>query len=233
MFRATAMYLFIALYLLIMGPVAMLWTLLARETTFIYRAARFCIAVAGRIAGIRVVIRGKEKIQPGRHYVFLSNHRANLDGPLLAWAAPRDMRAVVKKEMMRIPILSLVLKQVKFVPIDRTDPVRARASIDRGSDLLKQGYSFFAFPEGTRSRDGTLGAFKKGVFHMALQAGVPVVPTTIVGSADVQPPGSYGIYSGIITVIFHDPIETAPMTMEDRNLLIEATRKAIVSGLAE
>jgi 1-acyl-sn-glycerol-3-phosphate acyltransferase len=231
MVRATCMYLFIALYLCVMGPIAMLWTVLARETTFIYRAARLCIAIAGWLGGVRVVIRGLEKIQPGRNYVFLSNHTANLDGPLLAWAAPRDMRAVVKKEMMRIPVLSLVLRLVKFVPIDRTDPARARASIDRGSELLKQGYSFFAFPEGTRSRNGTLGPFKKGVFHMALQAGVPVVPTTIVNSAEIQPPGSYSMHPGTVTVVFHDPIETKTMTIDDRNLLIDSTRNAIVSGL--
>jgi 1-acyl-sn-glycerol-3-phosphate acyltransferase len=231
MARATFMYLFIALYLIVMGPIAMLWTLLARETRFIFRAARFCITAAGWIAGIRVRIHGREKIRPGQNYVFLSNHRANLDGPLLACAAPRDMRAVVKREMMKIPILSLVLKLVNYVPIDRGDPARARASIDRGAELLKQGYSFFAFPEGTRSRDGTLGPFKKGVFHMAIQAGTPIVPTTIRNSAEIQPPGTYRIHPGIVEVIFHDPIETKSMTVEDRNPVVEATRKAIASGL--
>jgi 1-acyl-sn-glycerol-3-phosphate acyltransferase len=214
-----------------MGPIAILWTVLARETTFMYRAARLCVAVAGLLGGVRVVIRGLERIQPGRNYVFLSNHGANLDGPLLAWAAPRDMRAVVKKEMMKIPILSLVLRVVQFVPIDRSDPVRARASIDRGSELLKQGHSFFAFPEGTRSRNGTLGPFKKGVFHMALQAGVPILPTTIVNSAGIQPPGSYSIYPGTVTVVFHDPIETKTLTAADRDLLVDLTRDAILSGL--
>jgi 1-acyl-sn-glycerol-3-phosphate acyltransferase len=231
MVRATCMYLFIALYLILVGPIAMLWTVLARETTFIFRAARFCIAAAGRIAGIRVRIHGREKIRSGQNYVFLSNHRANLDGPLLACAAPRDMRAVVKREMMKIPILSLVLRLVNYVPIDRSDAVRARASIDQGAELLKQGYSFFAFPEGTRSRNGALGSFKKGVFHMAIQAGTPIVPTTIRNSAEVQPPGSYGIQPGIVEVIFHDPIETKSLTAEDRNFLIEETKKAIASGL--
>jgi 1-acyl-sn-glycerol-3-phosphate acyltransferase len=231
MARATLMYLFIALYLIVMGPIAILWTILARETTFIFRAARFCIAVAGRIAGIHVRIHGREKILPGQNYVFLSNHRANLDGPLLACAAPRDMRAVVKREMMKIPILSLVLKVVNYVPIDRSDPLRARESIDRGAELLRQGFSFFAFPEGTRSRDGTLGPFKKGVFHMAIQTGTPIVPTTIINSAEIQPPGTYRIYPGTVEVIFHEPIETKSVAVEDRNLVIEATRKAISSGL--
>jgi 1-acyl-sn-glycerol-3-phosphate acyltransferase len=119
------------------------------------------------------------------------------------------------------------------VPIDRSDPQRALSSIELGARLLKEGYSFIAFPEGTRSRDGQLGEFKKGVFVMALKGGVPIVPISIINSRNIQPPGEYAIRPGLIEVIFHDPIPSQDMSLEDRDHLIEMTRRAISSGLLE
>ena len=167
----------------------------------------------------------------GQNYVFLSNHQGNFDGPVLLHAIPRDLRALIKTELMRLPVLSPVLRQVQFIPIDRIDPVRARESIERGAELLKEGYSFMAFPEGTRSRDGRLGSFKKGVFIMALKAGTPIMPISILNSNRVQPPGAYAILPGTIDVIFHEPILTEEMSVEDRDRLVELTWAAIASGL--
>ncbi len=88
----------------------------------IYRLARFCIRAAGWMCGVRVHVQGREKIAPGMTYVFLSNHQGNFDGPVLVHAIPRDWSALIKKEMMRLPVLSLVLKQVQFIPIERSNP---------------------------------------------------------------------------------------------------------------
>jgi 1-acyl-sn-glycerol-3-phosphate acyltransferase len=133
--------------------------------------------------------------------------------------------------MMRMPVLSLVLKQVQFVPIERQNPLKAHAGIEFAARLLREGKSFLAFPEGTRSRDGRLGEFKKGVFIMAIKAQVPVVPVTILHSATIQPPDHYAIRPGCIEVIFHDPIATEGMTLEDRNQLVKSARDAILSRL--
>ncbi len=230
MIQATLVYLFVGLYVLIMAPFGMLWTLMSGNSALIYRLARFCIRAAGWMCGVRVDVRGREKLAPGTTYVFLSNHQGNFDGPVLVHAIPRDWSALIKKEMMKLPVLSLVLKQVKFIPIERSNPQKARAAIEYGSKLLAAGKSFLAFPEGTRSRDGRLGEFKKGVFIMAIEAQAPVVPVTILDSAKVQPPGKYGIRPGHIQVIFHDPIETKGMTLEDRDRLVQLTRSAIASS---
>ncbi len=231
MIRATLVYVFIAVYILILGPLAVLWALLRDDTRQIYNLARFCIRVAGWMCGVKVKISGKEKVLPGKTYVFLSNHQGNVDAPVLAHAIPRDWRALIKKEVMRLPVLSLVLRQVKMVPIDRGDPQKARNSIDCGVKLLGEGYSFIAFPEGTRSRDGRLGDFKKGVFIMALRARVPIVPISLRNSSTIQPPGEYRIRPGVVEVIFHDPIPTENMGTEDRDRLVEMTRAAIASAL--
>jgi 1-acyl-sn-glycerol-3-phosphate acyltransferase len=231
MIRATLLYVFMSLFVLLLAPPALVWTLVSRDTRLIYTLGRFCIRGSGMIGGIRVAIEGGEKIVPGKTYLFLSNHQGNIDGPVLFHAIPRNLKALIKMEMMRLPVLSLVLKQAQFVPIERTSPMQARASIETAAALLAEGNSFLAFPEGTRSRDGRLGAFKKGAFIMAIRARKPVMPVTIVGSAAIQSPGSYRVKPGRIRVIFHDPISTEDMRFEDRDRLIERTRKAIASGL--
>jgi 1-acyl-sn-glycerol-3-phosphate acyltransferase len=152
---------------------------------------------------------------------------------VLVHAIPRDWSALIKKEMMRLPLFSLVLKQAQFVPIERTNPKDGQLGIERAALLLAHGKSFLAFPEGTRSRDGRLGKFKKGAFIMAIKTQTPIIPITILNSARVQPPGDYAIRPGRIEVIFHDPIETRGMTMDDCNTLVRMTRAAIASPLVE
>ncbi len=231
MIRAAVVYAFITVYILIMAPIGILWTYLTGRSTFIYRAARLCLRTAGVLCGVRVKITGRDKIVPGQTYVFLSNHQGNFDGPVLFHAIPRDMRALMKKEMLRMPVLSIVMQQLRFVPLDRSDPAGARDGIDRAAEILREGLSFIAFPEGTRSRDGRLGEFKKGAFIMAIKAGVPIVPITIVNSDRIQPPGAFGIKPGRIDLIIHQPIPTAGLTLDDRDHVISLTRKAIASAL--
>lgn len=231
MIRATFVYLFVGLYILLMAPVGIVWTLATNNTVLIYKLARLCIRIAGWMCGIKVHIHGCEKILPGKAYLFLSNHQGNIDGPVLFYAIRRDFRGLIKKELMQIPLLGWVFRTVQFVPIDRRDSIKARASIDRGAALLREGYSFIAFPEGTRSRDGRLKEFKKGVFAMALKAAVPIIPITIVNTGRVQPPGNYGIQPAAVELFVHDPIYTNGMTLEDRNLLAEKTRAAISAAL--
>ncbi len=233
MIRTTLAYAFTGADLLIVSPIAMVLSWIARDTSIIYSLARFCIRAAGLIAGVRVRVKGLDRIGPEGAFLFLSNHQGNCDAPALAHAVPRDWRALIKQEVMRLPALSMILRKVQFVPIDRKDPNQARAAIDRGAVLLRDGLSFLAFPEGTRSRDGNLGQFKKGVFIMALKSKKPIIPVSIVNSSQIQPPGSYRIRPGTIEVIFHDPIPTQDLTMDDRDRLIEMTRSVIARGMRE
>jgi 1-acyl-sn-glycerol-3-phosphate acyltransferase len=231
MVRATFVYVFLCSYILIMAPVVIVWTLLSRDTRFLYAATRFCMGVAGWMSGLKLDIRGREHLQPDQNYVFMCNHQGNFDGPLLFWATHRNLRAVIKVEMMRLPVLSILFRLTELVPIDRSDPVQAHAAIERAAELLRKGHSFFAFPEGTRSRDGRLGVFKKGVFLMAINSGTPIVPTSIVNSIGIQPPGTYSIRPGKVEVVFHEPIPTEHLSFEDRDRLIQETRTAIASAL--
>jgi 1-acyl-sn-glycerol-3-phosphate acyltransferase len=232
MLRTTLIYFFVCVYILLTAPVGLLWAYLTGDKEILFTFAHFCMRAAGWMCRIRVLVQGKDRIQPDQPYFFLSNHQGNFDGPALFYSTGRNLRAVIKQEMMRIPLFSIVLRAASFVPVDRTDPVKARAGIDRAAELLTEGFSFFAFPEGTRSRTGQLGQFKKGVFVMAIKAGVPVVPVTIRNSRAILPPGRYAIKPGTIEVIFHSPIPTHEMTADDRERLLHLTQTAIASGLA-
>jgi 1-acyl-sn-glycerol-3-phosphate acyltransferase len=231
MLRSTFVYLFIGAYIAVAAPIGLLWHLLTGRNELLFFLGHFCIRAAGWLSGVRVQVSGKEHICADQVYLFLSNHQGNIDGPVLFYATERNLRAVIKKEIMRVPVLSLVLRAVSFVPIDRADPLAARAGIDRAARLLKDGLSFFAFPEGTRSRDGQLGNFKKGVFLMAIDAGVPVLPVTICNSRAIQPPGHFAIRPGTVRLIFHEAIPTAGLKQEDRDRLLLATRASIDRGL--
>jgi 1-acyl-sn-glycerol-3-phosphate acyltransferase len=210
----------------------MAWAAISGRPAILFSLARSCIRLAGRLCGIRVLVSGRERIRAEQSYLFLSNHQGNLDGPILFQATRRDVHAVIKMEMMKIPVLSPLLRYVRFVPLDRKDPLQARAGIDRAVQMLQEGISFMAFPEGTRSRDGRLGEFKKGVFVMAIKAGVPVVPVSIRNSGALLPPGTYGIRPGTVDVVFHPPIPTREMRLDDRERLLNMTRDAIFAGLA-
>jgi len=231
MIRSTFVYAFVALYIVVFAPPALIWSSVSGKSDLLYTLSRLCIRIAGVMAGVKVRIQGSEKVRPGETYVFLPNHQGNCDAPVIAHAVPRNFAGLVKKEMMKLPLLSRVLRAAQFVPVDRLDAAQAHASIDRGAALLKQGVSFVAFPEGTRSRDGRLGEFKKGVFIMAIKAQKPIVPVTILNSYAVLPSGSYRINPGEVRVIFHDPIPTAGLALEDRDSIIAATRNAIASAL--
>jgi 1-acyl-sn-glycerol-3-phosphate acyltransferase len=233
MIRATIAYFFIAVYIVILTPFAILHTCISGKTALLYRLGRFCIRASGLICGVSVKVQGLDKVSSGVDYVFLSNHQGNFDGPVLIHLLPRDAKALIKKEMMAIPVLSWVLKKAQFVPIERTNPKKARSAIQFGAQLLVEGNSFIAFPEGTRSRDGRLGPFKKGVFIMAIIAQAPILPITIKNSAAIQPPGKYWIKPGQIDVILHEPIPTAGMSLDDRDRLIELTRSAIQSAMIQ
>ena len=100
MIRATFVYLFVGLFVLLLAPFVFLWTFISRDPHFLYILARFCIRTAGFLSGVRVIVEGREKILLEKNYVFLSNHQGNFDGPVLCHVIPRDLRALIKKEMM-------------------------------------------------------------------------------------------------------------------------------------
>jgi 1-acyl-sn-glycerol-3-phosphate acyltransferase len=121
----------------------------------------------------------------------------------------------------------------RFIFIDRQNAVAARRSIDEAGRRIRGGASVVIFPEGTRTRDGQMGPFKKGGFHLAMEAGVPIVPIALRGTRALMPRGSLRVISGEVFVTIGAPIPTSGLTVDDRPALIERVRDAIATMAAE
>jgi 1-acyl-sn-glycerol-3-phosphate acyltransferase len=172
-------------------------------------------------AGARVRVHGAQHIQPGVSYVFLSTHQSYMDIPAMLGYLPAQLRIAAKKVLFRIPFMGWHLTRAGHIPIDRSSTEKAINSMKEAAAYLKGGICAFVFPEGTRSRDGYLHKFKKGGFKLALQAGVPIIPITIIGSRRVLPPDEIIFRPGPIDMYVDAPITTTGLTDDDLEPLME------------
>src|ERR1043165_47837 len=165
---------------------------------------------AGRIfrsGNATVSVDGRSNFEAGKPYVVMSNHASLIDVPAMCLAVPGSLRMVTKEEMTKVPIWGRAIVASGFVPVDRKNREKAIAQLERAKERLATGISIWVSPEGTRSRDGKLAAFKKGGFHVARDLGVPIIPAWIDGAADILPPDSFVVrHDGTCTVRFGSPI---------------------------
>ena len=184
-------------------------------------------------AGVKVVVEHRASLDPSQPYVFMANHASSLDIWAAFVAVPRRVRMIAKKQLARIPLFGWVMWAGRFIFIDRKNAVAARRSIEKAEQRIRNGDSVLIFPEGTRTRDGNLGPFKKGGFHLAVRAGVPIVPVALRGTRDLMPRGSYRVRAGTVTVIIGEPIPTQGLSEEERANLHERVRGLIEGMLVE
>ncbi|HZI18197.1 MAG TPA: lysophospholipid acyltransferase family protein [Pyrinomonadaceae bacterium] len=197
-----------ALLLLIFGPPAIIVSYLARRRHWVYPWARFGARNWLRLSGVRVRVRGLEKLDPRQAYVFVANHRSFLDTAALFYYTGRRIGIIAKKELLKVPILGYGMSYVNILAIDRSNNQRAVATMKAATDRLKRGISFAVFAEGTRARPGQLLPFKKGAFYMAVEAGVPVVPVAIKHTDELMGKGTGVARPGTIELVMLEPIPT-------------------------
>ena len=219
------------LSILLVGPFLLLYTLLSGSAGMMYRIATRLGITGVRLAGIKIEVRGLENLEPGRSYIYMSNHVSNLDPPVLVASIPGRCSVLVKKEVFRIPILGFAMKVADLVPVDRSNREAAIESVHAAAEVLRRGLNMVIYPEGTRSADGRLLPFKKGPFHLAMEARVPVIPVTILGTADLWPKGTWAMRPGKAVLIFHPPLH--PARFADREELMAVARETIASALPE
>jgi 1-acyl-sn-glycerol-3-phosphate acyltransferase len=227
--RTVFMLAFWGLSTLVVGPPGLLFALITSNVNPLYWAATRLALLGVRLAGVKIEVRGRDYLQPGRNYIFMSNHVSNLDPPVLIPVIPGRCSVLVKKELFRIPILGIGMKVADLVPVDRGDREAAIESVNAAISVLRRGLGMVVFPEGTRSDDGRLLPFKKGPFHLAMESGVPVVPVTLLGTLESWPKTRFALRAGKATVIFHPPVD--PLSHTDRDSLMLAVREAIASAL--
>src|SRR5262245_37277523 len=205
------------------------WTFITGRVDFLYNLAMNIVRVSLWLAGVKIVVKGAEKLDPKRNYIFMCNHVSNLDPPILVPKLPGRTTVLVKKEVFRIPILGPAMHLANLVPVDRSKREAAIASVQAAVEVLKTGIHMTIFPEGTRSTDGQLLPFKKGPFYLAEESGLPIVPVTITGTQTMMPKGSFVIHPGTATLTFHAPVD--PKRFTDKDDLMAAVRASIASAL--
>lgn len=230
MSRTLLVYAVMLLLLLVLGPLLILWSLVLGNTDTLYSVGVFSARIALRLAGVRLIVTGKEKIPAGKAVVFMANHQSNCDPPALASVLP-PVLIMAKQEFFRVPILGMGMRMRGFIAVDRTHRERAFQAVDQAVASLKAGHSFLAFPEGTRSSTGRLQRFKKGVFVMAIKAGAPIVPISVSGANKIMHRGDFRIAPGPLRITIHDPVPTASCSIADRSMVAGRVRQAIIDGL--
>jgi 1-acyl-sn-glycerol-3-phosphate acyltransferase len=205
------------------------WTFITGDIRLLYRMFMFGAWNGVRLAGIHVKVLGREKLDPERSYIFMSNHVSNLDPPITIPLIPRRTSVMVKKELFSYPILGRAMRMGSLVPVDRGNRDAGIESVRVSKQVVAQGLNMTIYVEGHRSFDGRLLPFKKGPFYLAMECGVPVVPITIVGTHEAMPKGRFAIKPGVVTVMFHPAIE--PKDFGSRDSLMKKVRSVIDSGL--
>jgi 1-acyl-sn-glycerol-3-phosphate acyltransferase len=214
------------------GIVGIPYTLIVGDISLLYKVAMWIANAGVRAAGIQIEVTGLEHVPEGRPCIFMCNHVSNLDPPVVIPMLPGRSSVLLKKELMKIPILGTAMKLGKFVPVERGGKRdAAQASVAAASDALRSGLNILVFPEGTRSRDGRLSMFKKGPFYLAMETQAPVVPVAISGTEKMMQKGSAAITPGVAKVRLLPLIESSQF--DSREELLRAVRDEIAEALPE
>jgi 1-acyl-sn-glycerol-3-phosphate acyltransferase len=230
MFRAAFIGVFLSLYILMVGPFLLLYTLVSRNPDPLYWAGISGVMFFVRAVGVRVRVVGKERIPPGV-CLFVANHTSSADAPAVVGAIPRRIAILLKESLFRYPIVGQAFRLARFIPVNRRERDAAVESLEKAIAELGAGQSFLIYPEGTRSPDGRLQEFKKGAVVVAIKAGVPIVPMACSGAHRVMEKRSLVIHPGEILVEFLEPIDASAYTFEQRDVLNQRLHDAMAAGL--
>ena len=183
-------------------------------------------------AGISLRVSGLDHIVKGQAYVVMSNHQSHYDIPVLYQALQMPMRMVAKKELFRIPIMAGAMRAAGFVKVDRGNRHSAIEALISAREQLCESTSIWIAPEGTRSRTGCLGPFKKGGFRLALSCGMQILPITIDGTRETLPAGRLTVNRGAtVKVTVSPPVDPVAYGSANIHFLIAVVRDVIADHL--
>jgi 1-acyl-sn-glycerol-3-phosphate acyltransferase len=182
----------------------------------------------------RVEIEGLENIDPARPQIFVANHSGLHDILSLSAHLPVRFRWMAKKSLFRVPFMGWHMRRSGYIAIDRENPRDAARSIVEAAKVIRGGINAIAFPEGTRSRTGSLGKFHGGAFSLALRTGVPLVPIVLEGSYRVILPKTLQVNPGVIIRIRIDrPIDLSSYAKAEKHRLMEDVFRIMERSLEE
>jgi len=196
----------------------------------IHKVANLWAKILLLICNTKVKVIGEENLLRGKPQILMSNHQSDFDILISLAYIPVQFRWIAKKELFSIPVFGAAMRSAGYIEIDRSNREKALQSIDEAALRIRKGKSIMTFPEGTRSRDGEIKAFKQGTFYLAIKSGVPIVPVSIIGSGQIMQKRSLRIKPGQIKMVIGKPIEVNNFDIEKRHELIEIVRNEIIKN---
>ncbi len=221
----------ISVYTIVLGTLSLASMLIDRRGRLAHGCARAWSRWILGTTGVRVDARGLDRVDGDRSYVFVSNHQSIYDIPVLFASIPAQLRIISKASLGAFPVLGWHLRWTGHLLVDRK---RAGAgTLGQVAAMIRRGDSLIVFPEGTRSRDGQVARFKRGLFLLAIEAGVAVVPVAVGGTRHVMLKGRLMTCPGDVSVVVHDPISTDGLTRDDARRLAEQAQGVVAATVAE
>jgi 1-acyl-sn-glycerol-3-phosphate acyltransferase len=221
----------VTVYTIVLGTASLLSTLFDRRGDFGHRCARAWAWLILTTTGVHVRVAGLEHLDPHRSYVVAANHQSIYDIPIIFTALPLQLRIVAKESLGRIPFLGWHLQRTGHLLVDRKNP--GAGILKRMASLVAAARSVIVFPEGTRSIDGTVGRFKGGIFLLAIDSALPVLPVSIARSRFVMTKGRLMVRPAEVSVTIHPPMATTGITREHARDFAAEVREVIRRGADE
>jgi len=159
------------------------------------------------VFGVKVNVYGRENVSSPEGKVYISNHASYLDICVLLAKVPDNLRMIYKKEINKMPLISWAMRACGFVPINRRNARSAMHSLDVAAEKIHKGLSFVIFPEGTRSTDGSVGEFKRGMFVLTEKAQADIIPVTLTNTINLMPRDSLKIKPGVVNLVIDKPLK--------------------------
>ena len=220
----------VTIYTIVLGTASLLSSIFDRGGNFGHRCARAWAWLILKTTGVGVRVSGLQHLDPSRSYLVAANHQSIYDIPIVFTSLPLQLRIVAKASLGRIPFLGWHLQRTGHVLVDRKNP--GAGILKRMAQLVGGARSLIVFPEGTRSMDGQVGRFKGGIFLLAIDSGVPVLPISIARSRFVMRKGRLMVCPEEVAVRVHPPMTTAGITRDQAREFAERVRDVVCSGLS-
>lgn len=219
----------ISVYTIVIGTVSLLGGLFDGSGRFAHRCAQLWARCIMWTSGVRIELAGAPMPPPEQSCVFVANHSSFYDTPIVFTALPRQLRIMAKAALVLVPFIGWHLRRSGHVLVNRKNP--GAAIFKRMQRMAASGASLIVFPEGSRTIDGQVHKFKAGMFMLAIENKLPIVPISISGSRVVMPKGRLAVAPATVTVTVHDPIVTTAMTRDDARPLAARVRDLVSSAV--
>mgnify|MGYP000229829739 CR=1 FL=1 len=207
--RNSLAFILITAGLILLGSMVILVSFFEKEGRVAQWLFRLWVDIIIWTCGMKIRAEGMENIDPARSYIVVANHQSYMDIPALAYVFPSRLRFIAKSSLLYIPFFGITMKRLGHAIINRGERVKALKTVGEFIKNLRKGDSIVIFPEGTRSKDGRVGDFKKGALLLVVKSGLPVLPVAICGTRQVMPKGRFYVTPGEVRIKIGAPIDLA------------------------